>query len=94
MQKDLKSLNDFYITSDTWFGRPQILQIANRKFNDSCKKYNLVCITDPIESDCDFYGGAHNFFKLFYCGHRLPTIVFRIVYLCYKRYVRYRISPP
>ena len=34
MQKDLKSLNDFYITSDTWFGRPQILQIANRKFND------------------------------------------------------------
>ena len=21
---------DFYITSDTWFGRPQILQIANR----------------------------------------------------------------
>ena len=34
MQKDLESLNDFYITSDTWFGRPQILQIANRKFND------------------------------------------------------------
>ena len=25
---------DFYITSDTWFGRPQILQIANRKFKD------------------------------------------------------------
>ena len=25
---------DFYITSDTWFGRPQILQIANRTFND------------------------------------------------------------
>ena len=25
---------DFYITSDTWFGRPQILQIANRAFND------------------------------------------------------------
>ncbi len=25
---------DFYITSDTWFGRPQILQIANRPFND------------------------------------------------------------
>jgi calcineurin-like phosphoesterase family protein len=23
---------DFYITSDTWFGRPQILQIANRPF--------------------------------------------------------------
>ena len=21
---------DFYLTSDTWFGRPQILQIANR----------------------------------------------------------------
>ena len=25
---------DFHITSDTWFGRPQILQIANRPFND------------------------------------------------------------
>jgi calcineurin-like phosphoesterase family protein len=25
-----KELKDFYITSDTWFGRPQILQIANR----------------------------------------------------------------
>jgi len=25
---------DFYITSDTWFGRPQILQIANRKFQN------------------------------------------------------------
>lgn len=27
--------DDFFITSDTWFGRPQILQIANRtKFSD------------------------------------------------------------
>ena len=25
---------DFYITSDTWFGRPQILQIANRPFDN------------------------------------------------------------
>jgi len=25
---------DFYITSDTWFGRPQILEIANRKFSN------------------------------------------------------------
>ena len=25
---------DFYITSDTWFGRPHILQIANRPFNN------------------------------------------------------------
>ena len=34
MLKDLEIPKDFYITSDTWFGRPQILQIANRKFND------------------------------------------------------------
>jgi|TARA_R110000851_G_scaffold281274_1_gene434705 calcineurin-like phosphoesterase family protein len=34
MHNNFKTLNDFYITSDTWFGRPQILQIANRKFND------------------------------------------------------------
>ena len=34
MLKDLETPKDFYITSDTWFGRPQILQIANRKFND------------------------------------------------------------
>jgi calcineurin-like phosphoesterase family protein len=35
MLKDLeKNPKDFYITSDTWFGRPQILQIANRKFNN------------------------------------------------------------
>jgi len=35
MQKDLENLKDFFITSDTWFGRPQILQIANRlQFNN------------------------------------------------------------
>lgn len=44
--------------------------IASRKFKDSCTKYNLVCIIDPIESDCDFYGGAHNFFKLFYSNFK------------------------
>ena len=32
MNKEIQK--DFYITSDTWFGRPQILQIANRPFND------------------------------------------------------------
>ena len=30
MLKDLETPKDFFITSDTWFGRPQILQIANR----------------------------------------------------------------
>lgn len=30
MLKDLEIPEDFFITSDTWFGRPQILQIANR----------------------------------------------------------------
>lgn len=32
MNKEIQK--DFYITSDTWFGRPQILQIANRQFNN------------------------------------------------------------
>ena len=34
MLKELQIPDDFYITSDTWFGRPQILEIANRKFNN------------------------------------------------------------
>ena len=34
---------DFYITSDTWFGRPQILQIANRPF-DSIEEMNAALI--------------------------------------------------
>lgn len=43
MHKDLKTLNDFHITSDTWFGRPQILQIANRKF-DNVEEMNAALI--------------------------------------------------
>jgi len=34
---------DFYITSDTWFGRPQILQIANRPF-DNIEEMNATLI--------------------------------------------------
>ena len=34
---------DFYITSDTWFGRPQILQIANRPF-DNIEDMNAALI--------------------------------------------------
>jgi calcineurin-like phosphoesterase family protein len=35
MQSFLNEIpKDFHITSDTWFGRPLIIQIANRKFND------------------------------------------------------------
>ena len=35
LNNDLENLKDFFVTSDTWFGRPQILQIANRlQFND------------------------------------------------------------
>jgi calcineurin-like phosphoesterase family protein len=30
MHKTTEFPSDFFITSDTWFGRPQILQIANR----------------------------------------------------------------
>ena len=35
MLNELEKPKDFFITSDTWFGRPQILQIANRlEFKD------------------------------------------------------------
>lgn len=35
MYKEIKQPKDFFFTSDTWFGRPQILQIANRiSFSD------------------------------------------------------------
>ena len=35
MTERLKRGSAFYVTSDTWFGRPQILQIANRiQFNN------------------------------------------------------------
>jgi len=30
MSEELNEISDFYITSDTWFGRPQILEIAKR----------------------------------------------------------------
>jgi calcineurin-like phosphoesterase family protein len=47
---------DFYITSDTWFGRPQILEIANRRsfkdiddMNDSIvRNWNKVVSKDDI----------------------------------------------
>jgi len=35
---------DFYITSDTWFGRPQILQIANRLEFDSVEEMDIALI--------------------------------------------------
>ena len=41
MNKEIQK--DFYITSDTWFGRPQILQIANRAFNN-IEEMNSVLI--------------------------------------------------
>jgi calcineurin-like phosphoesterase family protein len=36
--------NDFYITSDTWFGRPQILQIANRLDFDTIEEMDATLI--------------------------------------------------
>ena len=35
---------DFYITSDTWFGRPQILQIANRSSFNSIDEMDEVLV--------------------------------------------------
>jgi calcineurin-like phosphoesterase family protein len=35
---------DFYITSDTWFGRPQILQIANRRDFQTIEEMDAVLI--------------------------------------------------
>ena len=43
MNKDKEPL-DFFITSDTWFGRPQILDIANRTSFSSIEKMNEVFI--------------------------------------------------
>ena len=36
----LKELKDFYVTSDTWFGRNQILQIAHRKTFKNVEEMN------------------------------------------------------
>lgn len=38
--KDDIPINDFFITSDTWFGRPHILQIANRSQFSSIQSMN------------------------------------------------------
>ena len=43
MLRELEIPDDFYITSDTWFGRTQILQIANRKF-DNVDEMNAALI--------------------------------------------------
>ncbi len=55
MNKKIKQLKDFYVTSDTWFGRSQILQIANRNFKnveqmnrDMVKEWNKVVNKDAI----------------------------------------------
>ncbi len=37
---NILKLKDFYVTSDTWFGREQILQIANRNEFDNIKEMN------------------------------------------------------
>lgn len=34
INETIKRYNDFFVTSDTWFGRRGILEIANRKFAD------------------------------------------------------------
>lgn len=39
-------LDDFYITSDTWFGRPQILQIANRRKFSNIEDMNKSMIRE------------------------------------------------
>lgn len=39
-------LNDFFITSDTWFGRPQILQIANRTKFSTIEDMNKYLIKE------------------------------------------------
>ena len=44
MNKDFKTKKDFYITSDTWFGRPQILQIAKRNTFKSITDMNQQLI--------------------------------------------------
>ena len=44
MTERLKRGKDFFITSDTWFGRPQILQIANRLQFKDIDEMNQVLI--------------------------------------------------
>jgi calcineurin-like phosphoesterase family protein len=44
MNKEIKQLKDFYVTSDTWFGRSQILQIANRRTFIDVDKMNEALI--------------------------------------------------
>ncbi len=41
---DLNELEDFYITSDTWFGREQILDIANRRSWSNVSEMNQALI--------------------------------------------------
>jgi calcineurin-like phosphoesterase family protein len=45
MNSKLKELADFYITSDTWFGRNQILQIANRRDFKTCLEMDKYIIS-------------------------------------------------
>ena len=49
INETLKQYTDFFVTSDTWFGRVGILEIANRQFSDLnemnnklIKKWNSV----------------------------------------------------
>ena len=44
MSSKLKELSDFYVTSDTWFGRNQILQIADRRDFKTCAEMVQQCI--------------------------------------------------
>ena len=55
INKFLQSHSDFYVTSDTWFGRKSILDIAKRQFKDLnemnnklVKKWNSVVKKDDV----------------------------------------------
>ena len=56
MSDSLKEISEFYITSDTWFGRPQIIDIAKRhQFstiedmnNQLVKNWNKVVKSDDL----------------------------------------------
>lgn len=49
------------------------LEIENKKFSDSCKKYKMDCLLDGGYQYTEFKGGINNFRRIIYENFKLPA---------------------
>ncbi|ESU23809.1 hypothetical protein FLJC2902T_32220 [Flavobacterium limnosediminis JC2902] len=65
-------INDEFIFTKQDSIKLDKIYASNKKFADSCEKYNLNCIFDPIMIEANFKGGIHKFYKVFSDNFEIP----------------------